>query len=154
MSTHKIVAGILVGSMIPSIPLLKDRHQMPVIRSAKTFDDARITGDLAEMMYMAAQRSLRAGDLPSRQKDVAATGPDEPRILEAEDKAIIAAVITSGMLPCFQLPRRRWLATGYTDEELQPAAQLLADALTLYELTHGVLRDAREVFLSMGLDTA
>jgi hypothetical protein len=150
MSTHKVVAGILVGSMVPSIPLSKDPHQIPVIINAKNFDDVRIIGDVAELMYMAAQRSLRAANLPIRQGDAATGDPDEPMMFEADDQAIIAALITSGMLPCFQLPRRRWSATGYTGKDLQPAAQLLADALTLYELIYRTSCETDEIFRGSG----
>jgi hypothetical protein len=124
--------------MVPSIQL-KSSGRSPVILSEKNLDLAAVIGEVAGILYFAAQKELRERHFLGGEAEATSDQKKTALFKTADQAAIIAALITGGVLPPFRPPPRQRALTGYTEKDLEPAMRLLEDAIALYNMVYGTL---------------
>jgi hypothetical protein len=143
MVDQHLIAGILLGGMIPETPLPKfnmaaNQFDMPtVVRAGRV---ASLAIDMYHDMVAAltedetATTQERRYTMESKEKHRDSTSDAESTsVTGSAGLEIIAAIITAGMLPSLPAPKLHRLAAEVISErDLKSATDIVASALYLY----------------------
>jgi hypothetical protein len=151
MVNQQLIAGILLGGMIPVSPppkfdMTTDQFDLASVMKSGMVVDLVIhsyqvmVAALTELYSKPARKTMKTSD---NNPDWASSLNQEPPVTGAAGPEIIAAIITAGMLPTLPVPKlRRLTAEGISDAEMQPAFAVIAGALHMYMKVLETLRYA------------
>jgi hypothetical protein len=160
MRNNGLIAGILLGGMMPltPMPLRPDPRtgSFDVRASAKvgSIVTLSVRAYHALLTTLAAPNNSNSGEaivnqLSNKNQSPDKTTPEQFNTVDDNvDLAVIAAIITAGMLPRLPVPKLRDAAKALdgavSKDQIRPIAEVIADTLTLYQAVCHVLVTAEE----------